>query len=85
MRRNNIDKARELVENGLNLDKTHPLLNMIASQVYEKLNDENASINYCKNAFELNAKLKSNSKSSNVLDIIIDNNKLLLEGVLLVY
>ena len=83
MRRNNLDQAKELVETGLRLDSTHPLLNMIASQVYEKLNDENESLMYCKNAFELNLALKSNSQSHNILDIIIDNNKLLLEGVLL--
>ena len=83
MRESNIQKAQELVEKGLGYDRNHPLLNMVAAQVYEKLNDQNASLKHCKNAFELNLKQKSNTNSNNVLDIIIDDSKIILEGILL--
>ena len=82
MRKNDFSEALSYAEMGLKIDKNHTLLNMIASQVYEKLDDKNSSLYYCKKAFELNTKLKYSNKSKNLLDIIIDNKKILLEGIL---
>lgn len=82
MRKNDFSSAKTYIDKGLKADKNHTLLNMIASQVYEKLNEKGSSLLYCKNAYELNKKLKNNSNTKNVLDIIIDNKKILLEGIL---
>ncbi len=83
MRENDFSLAKTYIEKGLKTDKNHTLLNMIASQVYEKLNEKGSSLIYCKNAYELNKKLKSDSNTNNALDIIIDNKKILLEGILI--
>jgi len=83
MRRNNIKEAKTVIDTGIQKDKNHPILNMIASQIYDRLNDANSSLKYCKNAYEINKKLKSNMNSNNVLDIITDNKKLIIEGIIL--
>lgn len=83
MRKNDFSSAKKYIDKGLKIDKNHTLLNMIAAQVYEKLNEQRTSLIYCKNAYELNKKLKNSSNTENVLDIIIDNKKILLEGILI--
>jgi glycosyltransferase involved in cell wall biosynthesis len=83
MRRTNIKEAKVLVDKGMRIDNNHPLLNMIASQVYEKLSAKDLALNYCKKAYESNQRHRTKKNSNNVLDIIIDNTKIIMEGILL--
>lgn len=83
MRLNNLLEAKRIVDKGLQLDRKHVVLNMIASQVYEKLEKKEQAISYCKKALECNKKSRVKNISSNVIDIFVSNTKLLTEGILL--
>lgn len=83
MRQKNFEKAKLLIEAGLKNDKNHTLLLMIAGQIYDKFNDYRLSLKYILEAFNNNLETQQQKQSNNSLEVIIDNKKILLEGIIL--
>lgn len=83
MRQKNFEKAKLLIDAGLKNDKNHTLLFMIAGQIYDKFNDSRLSLKYISEAFKKNLETQRQKQSNNSLDVIIDNKKILLEGIIL--
>jgi tetratricopeptide (TPR) repeat protein len=82
MRNGNLEQAQLLVDAGIKKDINHILLNLLASQIYKNLKKESYAISYCKNALEQNRVLKRRSNTNNVMDILIDDMKIIKEGIL---
>jgi glycosyltransferase involved in cell wall biosynthesis len=55
--RNNLDKAKELIDKGLSLGFHQPLLYMVASQIYFKIGDKERAELLCMQGYEYNSKL----------------------------
>jgi glycosyltransferase involved in cell wall biosynthesis len=83
MRDNNINLALEYVTTGLDLDNNHPLLNLIASQIYNSQNQNNKAIEFCNTAFNENRKIKSKENLTNSIDVIISEEKIIKHGLFL--
>jgi len=81
LQKENLSIAKEFIDKGINNDKNHPLLNLLASQVYKQLNEVEKAIVFCKNSFQQNSKLHTRNKTQNVLDITIDNKKIIYQGI----
>ena len=83
MRDNKINLALEYVTAGLNLDKKHPLLNLIASQVYNSKNENGKAIEFCKTALNENRKIESMENLTNLIDVLLPEEKILKHGLYL--
>ena len=77
---NNTLAALNFVKEGLKLVDTQPLLNVIASNVYLKLNEIDKAIFYCKRAYEFNSSLLKKEKET-YFDILIDEKALALHCI----
>lgn len=83
MRDNNTNLALEYVTTGLELDNNHPLLNLIASQIYNSQNQNNKAIEFCITALNENRKIISKENLTNSIDVIIPEEKILKHGLFL--
>jgi len=83
MRDNNINLALEYVTSGLGLVNRHPLLNLVASQVYNSLNEKSKAIQFCKTALIENRKIANKENISNSIDIIVPEEKIIKHGLYL--
>ncbi len=83
MRENNVELALEYVTAGLNLDKKHPLLNLIASQIYNAQNENSIAIEFCKTALNENRKIERRENLTNAIDVILPEEKILKHGLYL--
>ncbi|MCF6270659.1 MAG: glycosyltransferase [Melioribacteraceae bacterium] len=83
LRENNVPLALEYVENGLNLSPNHPLLNLVASQVYNSLKENSKAIEYCKTALITNRKVKNRAAQLNSIDVVVPEEKILKHGLYL--
>lgn len=83
MVRGNLLTAKEVLDKAIYSDKEHTLLNLVASQIYQQLNENEKAIRLCSNAFKANAKAKKNKKSQNILDIIVEDKKIIYQGIFL--
>lgn len=83
MRDNNINLALEYVTTGLKLDERHPLLNLVASQVFNSLNEKSKAIQFCKTALLENRKVVSKENITNSIDVIVPEEKILKHGIYL--
>lgn len=77
MRNNNLGTAKKFADKGLWIVKNNLSLNMIAAQIYNKLNDYSKAINLIKNTYNQNL-----TDSTNEVAINVDSEKILLEGIL---
>lgn len=75
------EEALRLVTKGINLDRTHPLLNLLASQIYIRLNKAAAGIKLCKIAFEQNKKNLA-KKDSSILTVVVSAKQIIYQGIL---
>ncbi len=83
MRENKINLALEYVTTGLSLDKSHPLLNLITSQIYNSKNENSKAIEFCKTALNENRKIESRENLTNLIDVILPEEKILKHGLYL--
>lgn len=83
MRDNKLNLALEYVASGLESGKKHPLLNLVASQVYNSLKENSKAIELCKTALLENRKLLNRAIPINLLDIIISEEKIIKHGLYL--
>ncbi|MBU0472742.1 MAG: glycosyltransferase family 2 protein [Bacteroidetes bacterium] len=83
MRDNNINLALDYVTVGLELDKNHPLLNLVASQVHNSINEKSKAIQFCKTALIENRKIKNKENITNSIDVIVPEEKILKHGLYL--
>ncbi len=81
MQKGNLDYAKKMIDKGIHGDRNHPLMNLLASHIYQRfgLNDE--ALAFCENALKQNLLLTKKNKSNNVLDIIIDTRKIIYQGM----
>jgi glycosyltransferase involved in cell wall biosynthesis len=83
MRLENIAKSKEYIDKGLSENKNHSLLCLVGTQVYLKLNDYKKALTLCKEALGVNTNNKLNySKFGNQL-ILIDDAKIIYQGILI--
>ncbi|MEE9432449.1 MAG: hypothetical protein V3V16_15490, partial [Melioribacteraceae bacterium] len=83
LQRGNLSAAKEFIDKGVSENKNHPLLYLLASQVYQLNNEIEKAIGFCKDALQQNLKLNTSNKSQNVIDVHLDNKKIIYQGVLL--
>ncbi|MBK8944991.1 MAG: glycosyltransferase family 2 protein [Ignavibacteriae bacterium] len=82
MRNNNLFAAKNYIDKGVELNPNQSLLNIIAAQVYAKMNDKKA-LNFCKNAFDSNSERKLNFNKISEQEIYTDDKKLIYEGIII--
>lgn len=83
LRENNVNLALKYVNSGLDLCANHPLLNLVASQVYNSLKENSKAIEYCKTALITNRKVKNRDTQLNSIDVIVPEEKILKHGLYL--
>lgn len=82
MRNNNLQNAKQYIDKGIEINPNQSLLNIIAAQVYAKMNDKK-SIIFCKNALENNSESKSKLSKISEQEIFADDKKLIYEGIII--
>jgi glycosyltransferase involved in cell wall biosynthesis len=80
MKAGELVKAKEWIEKGISLGVKQPLLYMVASQIYDKLNDHLKTIQYCKEAFSLNSNLRKEEADA-LLDMMIEEDQIAYRGI----
>ena len=83
MRLNNIEKAFKFFQLGIFLDDKNTLLNMIGAQILAKMNNGKEALKLCKKAYDHNLELSKSHNSNNIQEIIIDDKKIIYQGMLL--
>ena len=83
MRNNNVTEALRNIIQGLEYDNKHPLLNLVASQVYHQLKDYDSAIQHCKTAFIENRKIINKEVELKSIDIVVNEKKILFHGLYL--
>lgn len=83
MRLNNLAKAFNFFQLGINLYDKNTLLNMLGAQIFSKMNNGKDALNLCKKAYENNLELSKCNNSNNIQEIIIDDKKIIYQGMLL--
>jgi glycosyltransferase involved in cell wall biosynthesis len=83
LQKGNLLYAKEIINKGIYNDKNHPLMNLLASQIYKQFNQKAEALNFCKNALRQNIILTKKNKSKNVLDIVIDSKNIIYHGIIL--
>ena len=78
--RNNLERAKELIDQGLSLGLKQPLLFMVASQIYFRLGDKNRGEAFCKKAYEYNSKLLRGEIES-AFDLMVDPDIIAFYGI----
>ncbi len=82
MRNKNLEKAKEYIQIGLKEYTRNSLLFLLGSQVYGSLNDFDTALKYCKNAFKINEQVKANKLESSSQEILVDEKKIIYQGLL---
>ena len=83
MRDGKINIAQDYVTVGLSLDKNHPLLNLIASQVYNAQREYSKAIEFCKTALTENRKNSNTENLTTSISVILPEEKILKHGLYL--
>ena len=83
LREGKLVKAKEYVKKGINENKDHILLKMIASQVYGKSKEFNKAIAFCEDALSLNRNWEGKNKNFKVQLVHFPTEKILYQGMLL--
>ncbi len=83
LRDNKIDIALEYVAAGLDLDKSHPLLNLVASQIFNAKKENSKAIELCKTALLENRKSSNIENITDLISIILPEEKILKHGLYL--
>jgi glycosyltransferase involved in cell wall biosynthesis len=83
LRENNVNLALEYVNLGLALNGNFPLLNLVASQVYNSLNEKSKAIEFCKKGLIENRLIRSHAESQNSIDVLLPEEKILKHGLYL--
>lgn len=78
--RNNLEIAKELIDNGLNLGYKQPLLYMVASQIYFKIGDKEKGEVFCKKAYEYNSRLLQGEMES-AFDLLVEPDIVAFYGI----
>ncbi len=81
-KRNNWNKAIELIERSVNLDKDQPLSLLVMSQIYQGIKDFVTAEKLCRQALIQNEKCMA-GKDSSILTIMTDAKAILLYGLTL--
>lgn len=82
MRNYKLSNAKKFIDEGLRNDKRDVLINVIASQIYNKLNDGNKSLHYCKKAYQLGLESANTNNHLRIQEIKINSSKIIYEGIL---
>jgi len=82
MQKGNLQLAKETIDKAINNDRNHPLINLLASHIYQQFNQNEEALRFCKNAFKQNEILTRKNRSKNVLDIVINTKKIIYNGIL---
>lgn len=83
LRENNANLAYDYVNLGLGLNGNYPLLNLVASQVYNTLNEKTKAIEFCKKALLENRNIRNGIDSNSSLDVLLPEEKILKHGLYL--
>ncbi len=78
-KKNNLDGAIEYLDKGLKNDSSNPLLNLLASEIFFRINKIDESFKFCRIALDENNKILS-GLSKSVLSIGLKNELILSKG-----
>ncbi|MCB0752765.1 MAG: glycosyltransferase family 2 protein [Ignavibacteriae bacterium] len=78
-----IEIAKKMIDEALQENNNHPLLNLLSSQIYLKLNENIKALGFCKNSLQQNVKLKKSKKNRSAIDIVVDDKKIIYQGILI--
>lgn len=81
IRINQQEQSLIILQEGLTKYADYPLLNLVGSEILLKLKEYDNALNFCKQAYVLNNKLTDSKKSSNLLDVILDSEKIIYHGL----
>lgn len=79
LRENKFDEALKFSGEGLKIDKTQPLLNVILAKIHQKINDDKQAIYYAQKAYEYNHELVAGKSKD--FDFTQDEFNLILFGL----
>jgi len=83
LRKGNINRAKEYVDNGIKENDNHVLIKMIATQVYGKLKEFDKAILICEDALNKDLNTKGDNKNFSLQEINLSKEKILFQGMLL--
>ncbi|MFH1196285.1 MAG: glycosyltransferase [bacterium] len=78
--KNNVTEALELVNKGLAISKSQPLLLMVASQIHQKLGNKNEAALLCRQAYDENIRLLK-GKVAIIFDIMVNEELIIYQGI----
>jgi glycosyltransferase involved in cell wall biosynthesis len=79
-KRHQSDSALHYIKEGLRADNRQPYLNLLASKIYYRLQDNLNAEEFCRKAFEANSRLLSGNNYS-ALDIILNDEEIIYYGI----
>lgn len=82
---NDYDSAQKSIKKALEYDSTNVIANLTASEIYYRINNSEAAVNYCQTAFEENSKTSEGRSAARLLDVILDSQKILYYGLTISY
>ena len=79
-KKHNLDGALKYLNEGLQSDASNVLLNLLAADIFFRLNKKNESLEYCRKAFAENKKISS-GKSKSALAVGVNPEAILFKGI----
>ena len=80
LKKQNINAALDYTDKGLRNDPSNTQLNLLASDIFSRLNDKIKSIEFCKKAYRTNNKILSGFNQSN-LSVVLKPEAILSKGI----
>ena len=81
MKLNNLEKALEILEEGLKVVPDHALLNYLGSEILFKAGNGVLAVELCQKAYLLNEKLTQQQTAQSALDVVLDKESIIYHGL----
>lgn len=82
---NNLGEALTNINNSIKCNPENIIANLTASEVYSKMGKNIEAVSFCISAFEINNAQRSSKSTSKLLDIYVDEEKILYHGLHISY
>lgn len=82
---NNLEQALTAIDESIKLDPGNVIVNLTASEIYSKIGKGSEAVSYCIAAYEQNKKKIKPNNSNKLLDLFIDEEKILYHGLHISY
>lgn len=82
---NNLGEALTNIDNSIKCNPENIIANLTASEVYSKMGKNTEAVSFCISAYELNKKYSTAKSTNKLLDIYVDEEKILYHGLHISY